>query len=47
MRYSKIFNVFCVDDEEKTVKQTFLVVFGGMDTSGQIFDDCLAFLVKE
>ena len=35
------------DDEEKTVDQTFLVVFGGMDTSGQIFDDCLAFLVKE
>lgn len=26
-------------------EQTFLIVFGGMDTRGEIFDDCLAFLV--
>lgn len=41
------FYVISTDVEEKAVRQTFLVVFGGMDTCGQIFDDCLGFLVKE
>ena len=40
------FNINFTEEEGQKVKQTLLVVFGGMDTSGQIFDDCLAFLVK-
>lgn len=41
------FFIFVLGTEVKPTKfeQTFLIVFGGMDTRGEIFDDCLAFLV--
>ena len=35
------------DEKPMKVKQTFLVVFGGMDTTGLIFDDCLGFLLED
>ena len=40
-------NIVVLGTEVKPTKfeQTFLIVFGGMDTRGEIFDDCLAFLV--